>query len=110
MVWERAHRDNTSGNSLEDAVIELIRTHDMDYERIWMNFNKSDKKMLIGLSFSHLSPLSEMFLREFNLGAASTSFSTLKRLARDGYVTKVNNKYEIDDPFFRMWIRQRRKA
>jgi len=110
IVWEKAQKDNTSGNILEEAIQELIRTHDMDYERIWMNFNKSDKKMLIGLSFSDLSPLSEMFLREFDLGASSTAFSTLKRLAQSGYVTKVNNRYEIDDPFFKIWITQRRKA
>lgn len=110
LVWERVRREDKAQNMLEGAVDELLRTHDMDYERIWMNFNKTDKKMLIGLSFSELSPLSEEFLREYNLGASSTSFSTLKRLAQNGYVTRVKNNYEIDDPFFRMWIRQRRKA
>jgi uncharacterized protein len=110
LVWEKAQKDIATENILEESVQELIRTHDMDYERIWMNFNKSDKKMLIGMSFSDLSPLSELFLREFNLGATSTAFSALKRLAQSGYVTKVNNRYEIDDPFFSMWIRQRRKA
>ncbi|TVQ85732.1 MAG: AAA family ATPase [Bacteroidetes bacterium] len=110
VIWEKILKDKAARNIHEEAVQELIRTHDMDYERIWMNFNKSDKKMLIGLSFSDLSPLSEMFLREFDLGASSTAFSTLKRLAQSGYVTKITNRYEIDDPFFKIWIRQRRKA
>ncbi len=110
VVWEKAAKGEDPENLPEDAVQELIRTHDMDYERIWMNFNKSDRKMLIGLSFSGLSPLSEMFLREFNLGATSTAFSALKRLAQSGYVIKTDSRYEIDDPFFKMWITQRRKA
>jgi len=110
VTWERIRKDKVADNIMKEAVQELIRTHDMDYERIWMNFNKSDKKMLIGLSFSELSPLSEMFLRAFDLGASSTAFSTLKRLAQSGYIVKTSNRYEIDDPFFKIWIRQRRKA
>jgi uncharacterized protein len=110
LVWERVRREDKEQVKLEGAVDELLRTHDMDYERIWMNFNKTDKKMLIGLSFSDLSPLTDVFLREYNLGATSTSYSTLKRLVQSGYVTRVKNKYEIDDPFFRMWIRKRRKG
>jgi AAA+ ATPase superfamily predicted ATPase len=110
IVWEKAVRGEDPANLPEGAVQELIRTHDMDYERIWMNFNKSDRKMLIGLSFSDLSPLSEMFLREFDLGATSTAFSILKRLTKSGYVIKADSRYEIDDPFFKMWITQRRKA
>lgn len=58
--------------------------------------------MLIGLSISELSPLSNGFLRKYGQGAISTAFSTLKRLAISGYITKVDNQYEIDDPFFRM--------
>jgi hypothetical protein len=104
LVWERVRRKDEAQNMLDGAVEELLRTHDMDYERIWMNFNKTDKKMLIGLSLSDLSTLSDKFLREYNLGAISISFSTLKRLTWSGYVTQVNSRCEIDYPFFRMCL------
>jgi len=112
LVWEKAVKGEEEESLIENAAQELITIHDIDYERIWMNFNKSDKKMLIGLSFSEPSdsPLSEKFLRQSGLGASSTAFSSLKRLSQSGYVTRANNQYEIDDPFFKLWIRKRRVA
>ncbi len=43
-----------------------------------------------------------------NLGPASTVFSSLKRLIHIGNVLKTENGYEIDDPFFKKWICDRR--
>ena len=36
---------------------------------------------------------------------ASTSYSSIKKLVRNGYVMRLD-KYEIEDPFFREWIRK----
>lgn len=110
VVWEQARDNRKSKMLVENAVEEIIKIHDIDYERVWMTFNQSDKKMLIGLAFSDLSPLSTAFLTAFDLGASSTAFSCIKRLSETGYLTKVKSTYEIDDPFFRLWIRKRRNA
>jgi DNA-binding IclR family transcriptional regulator len=53
--------------------------------------------------------LMEAFFRKYNIGASSTAFSSLKRLLRNGYITKNGNRYEIDDPFFSLWIKERRE-
>ncbi len=55
-----------------EAINEIIRVHDIDYERLWGSFNTTDKKLLIGMSESGLTPLSEAFYRKYNLGAPST--------------------------------------
>ncbi len=110
VVWEQLNMNSLVSTALDRAVSELIHTHDIDYERIWTNFNRTDKKLLIGLSISGLSPLSEKFIRRFDIGASSTAFSSLKRLMNSGYITKNENKHEIDDPFFSLWINQRRDA
>lgn len=107
-VWERALASGDATAIVSDAVDELIMMHDMDYERIWLNFNKTDRKMLLGLSLSDLQPLSDAFNRSWDIGASSTAFSSLKRLMASGFVIKTE-RYEPDDPFFSMWLRGRRE-
>lgn len=110
VVWERLREQAEPSDAVAEAAGELIRMHDMDYERMWLNFNKTDRKLLIGLAFSGNPPLSDEFSRKWDIGATSTVFSSLKRLMSSGYVTRVDKNYEIDDPFFRMWLRERREA
>lgn len=107
-VWERAALKKGEAGLVSEAVNELIMMHDMDYERIWLNFNRTDRKMLLGLALSDLQPLSDAFNREWNIGASSTAFSSIKRLMASGFVIKTN-KYELDDPFFTRWLRGRRE-
>ncbi|HOX77099.1 MAG TPA: ATP-binding protein [Bacteroidales bacterium] len=110
VVWDKCYRKSFSENPVSEAAGDLISMHDMDYERWWMNLNKTDKKLLIGLSLSNKTPLSEAFYRKNDLGAPSTVFSSIKRLMVNGYIIKVDTKYEIDDPFFGQWLRLRREA
>jgi AAA+ ATPase superfamily predicted ATPase len=108
-VWEIMHHDENNRDYIQQAIDDLIRVHDNDYEKIWNGFNKTDKKLLIGLSISDLTPLSEAFYRTFDIGAPSTAFSSLKRLMQSGYIIKSEGKHEIDDPFFCQWIKRRRE-
>jgi hypothetical protein len=109
VAWDRLKAKAGAITAVNYAAGELIRMHDIDYERMWFNFNKTDKKLLIGLAFSDDSPLSDTFGRQWDIGATSTVFSSLKRLMSSGFVTRVDKNYEIDDPFFRMWLRERRE-
>jgi len=108
MVFELHNNREIKDSLVEQAIGETIRMHDMDYERLWGTFNRTDKKLMIGMSESGLTPLSEAFYRKFEIGASSTAFSSLTRLTKNGYIIKFENKYEIDDPFFSQWISQRR--
>ena len=108
VVWEILSQNDPVTDPIEQAIDELVRIHDMDYERIWNAFNKTDKKLLIGLTISNQTPLSEAFYRKFDLGAPSTVYSSLKRLMQNGTIMKTDNKSGIDDPFFKRWIKQRR--
>jgi len=110
MVWEIFQDEKFSGDPVSTATQQLIAMHDMDYERWWIALNKTDKKLLIGLSLSDASPMSEAFYRKHGIGASSTAFSSLKRLMEGGYISKTGNTYELDDPFFRQWLILRREA
>lgn len=110
VVWDKCYRKSFDSDPVSEAARDLISMHDMDYERWWMNLNKTDKKLLIGLSLSNKTPLSEAFYRKYDLGAPSTVFSSIKRLMENGYIIKADAKYEIDDPFFGQWLKWRREA
>lgn len=109
-VWELINRNTGIKDPVQFAITEIIEHHDVDYERLWNTLNNIDMKILIGMSFSDYSPLSDEFSKQYNTGATSTSYSSLKRLLERGMVVKTISGYEIDDPFFKNWIQVRRHS
>lgn len=107
-VWELLFKNNKIKKPVETAVTELMSYHDVDYERLWNTINRTDMKVLIGMSVSASSPLSDEFSKLNDTGASSTVFSSLKRLIEKGFIIKSSAGYEIDDPFFKEWIKIRR--
>ena len=108
-IWENLIRSGYSPEIIKNSAEEIVLSHDNDYERLWNNFNRTDMMVLNGMSVSDISPLSDEFSRLFGTGAASTVFSTLKRLTQKGILIKEGSVYKIDDPFFKMWIIKRRR-
>ncbi|MCD6355467.1 MAG: ATP-binding protein [Prolixibacteraceae bacterium] len=108
-VWNLLFREHDLITVVKEAIDETILIHDFDYERLWLTFNSTDKKTLIGLISKKSLLLSAESATMMNIRASSTIFSSLKRLMRNGYIMKIDNKYEIDDPFFREWIINRRR-
>ena len=70
--------------------------HDLDFERLWLSFNRTDRFIMQSLS-NNKNPLQNRQM------ATSTTFSAIKRLMKAGYVIRVED-YEIEDPFFKTWI------
>ncbi len=108
-VWELLFKNSKIKYPVETAVDELMRHHDVDYERLWNTINRTDMKILIGMSISESSPLSEKFSKQHETGPSSTVFSSLKRLMQNGFIVKSSSGYEMDDPFFSRWIKERRQ-
>ena len=95
-VWEMMTYDHLYEGVVSEAISKIVRTHDLDFERLWLNFNRTDRSIMISLS-KGVNPMQNRQM------ATSTSFSAIKRLMKAGYIIKVND-YEIEDPFFREWI------
>ncbi len=106
-IWMKIEREQTSENAVNNTISDIIMLHDNDFERIWNNFNKTDKKILIGIAFSDSKLLTDEFKSKNNLKASSTVFSGLKRLQEKGVLLKTD-KFEFDDPFFKEWIIKKR--
>lgn len=95
-VWEIISYSDINDNIVSEAVNQLTAIHDLDFERLWMNFNKTDKYTMLALA-QQKQPYSTRTL------PTSTVYSSIKRLMQTGYVIKTN-EYEIEDPFFKNWI------
>ena len=106
-VWEELRHEEIN-KPVEIAIGKIVNHHDVDFERLWNTLNRTDMKILIGLSKLKNPPLSDMFLQNYNIGSSSTAYSSIMKLTRQGLVNKSQNGYEIEDPFFRHWIIQKR--
>lgn len=102
-VWNILQTQTEADDVVEEAVRESNQIHDADYGLLWMNLNKTDKRVVRFLANSKGSPLNSTS----GIGIApSTVFSSLKRLCRSGLVVK-DEVYHLDDPFFSRWIEDR---
>ena len=97
-VWEIGKQGVVVDDVVNAAIVRLLEFHDLNFERIWLNFNNTDKRILQWLSKGN-KPYALMGV------AQSTISSSLKRMLRDGYLIKPA-EYELEDPFFRNWILQ----
>ena len=95
-VWEIMTYDKHFDNVVDEAISAIVQTHDLDFERLWLSFNRTDRFIMQSLS-NNKNPLQNRQM------ATSTTFSAIKRLMKAGYVIRVED-YEIEDPFFKAWI------
>ena len=95
-VYEQVMLNGYSCDIVEIAVAEIVRLHDLDFERLWLSLNRTDRSTLRNLA----KGLNPMVDRNF---PTSTTYSSIKRLAQLGYVAKEAS-YIVEDPFFGRWI------
>jgi AAA+ ATPase superfamily predicted ATPase len=108
-VWNKWEENLPVSDLVNSTVDYLVRIHDNDYQRIWQNQNQTDKKILIQIAQGQEQLLSQSSVQLMGFNSTSTLYSGLTRLIQQGYVVKVNSKYELDDPFFRSWILRKRE-
>lgn len=97
--WENIKMNGYNENTVEMAVKSLVDGHDLDFERVWLMMNRTSRKMMQMLSLGE-TPYKDRSL------PTSTSYSSLKKLMKDGYVIRTD-RYEIEDPFFCKWIKDK---
>ena len=96
-MWQIGILQPEEKNVHEAAVQQIVLTHNLDYERIWMNFKRTSKWLLLRLAKEGSFQTGEY--------RTSTLYSSLKRLQQMGYVIYTDH-YEIEDPFFCEWLRK----
>ena len=94
-VWQVGVLQPGSKDPLDEAVDYIVKSHGLDYERLWINQNRTNRWIMQRLASR--KPLQSGEYR------TSTVYSALKRLQKDGYVI-YSHRYELEDPFFKQWI------
>ena len=94
-VWQVGMLQPEASDPFSKAITRIVTSHSLDYERLWMNFNRTNKWIMQRLATGR--PLQTGEYR------TSTIYSALKKLKKDGYVI-YTDCYEIEDPFYKQWI------
>lgn len=94
-IWQICMLQPASDDIFFTAIQQIVEIHDLDYERLWVNFNKTDKSILIKLA-------KNLPIQGYE-HKTSTTYSALKRLQKAGFLI-YTTKFEIEDPFFCNWI------
>jgi hypothetical protein len=94
-IWQTAIINPECTDLFSKALQQIEETHCLDFERIWIRLNRTDKKILQTLASD--TQLTMIDLR------TSTIYSALKKMQKQGLVI-YSNRYEIEDPFFKKWI------
>lgn len=97
-VWELITYKEIHQNVVAQSIQIISEIHDLDYERLWNNLNRTDRSILLQLARSE-NPLQNRTL------ATSTTFSALKRLQNSGLIIRTET-YELEDPFFNYWLKR----
>lgn len=95
-VWDLLAYQGVMEDVVNKAIDQVITAHDLDYERLWLTFNKTDKRVFQSLCRME-NPI------EDRNAPTSTTYSAIKKLMQRGYVIR-SSAYEIEDPFFKQWI------
>ncbi len=94
-VWQTTVLQPETADVVQAAIDHIVKTHGLDYERLWMKFNRTDRWILQRLATGENLRSGEH--------RTSTIYSALKKLQREGYVI-YTDRYELEDPFYRQWI------
>ena len=94
-VWQIGVLQPETEDVVNAALEHIVKVHGLDYERLWLGVNRSNRWILKQLATN--APLQSGEHR------TSTVYSALKRLQKEGYVI-YSSRYELEDPFYRQWI------
>ena len=94
-VWQMEVLKQETQDVVRSAIEQIVKTHGLDYERLWMRFNRTNRWILQRLARGESLQTGEH--------RTSTIYSALKKLQKDGYVI-YSDQYELEDPFFKQWI------
>ena len=102
-IWDLIALGKGGAEVFDNAIADIVQAHDLDYERLWQTFNKTDR-LMIRLVCQGINPVKSRML------PTSTMTSSLKRLAKKGYIiNKEKDDYAMEDPFFKEWIIQQQQ-
>ena len=99
-VWETLKRGESTENLIPSTCNKIVESRDLDFTRLWDTLSRTDRVTIILLAQGK-NPLMEGTM------PTSTAFSAMKRLCKKGFLNKIGTSYEIEDPFFETWVKDK---
>lgn len=95
-------------NLFEIAFRSLVLSNSSFYEMQYNSFSPSIRRIIKALAIEGNAKEvnSGAFINHYNLKAASSVSTALKKLVEDDVVCKTNQYYRLYDPFFAAWIKR----
>lgn len=91
----------------EKALIELLHSQNELFFNWYDNASMHQRSVLQALAQTE-EIFSQEAIIKHNLGSASSIQASIRKLLKSGLVTKEEKTYKIADPFFEIWLKQRR--
>ncbi|MFC1616692.1 ATP-binding protein [Candidatus Margulisiibacteriota bacterium] len=109
-VFHLLAENYTSSDIVNKAIEQIILHHNAEFNQWWLERNTTERKILVGLAEEKHTYGSNIFLDTYELNATSTVFTSLKAMYHK-CILEINkdNKYHIEDLFFKEWINYRRR-
>ena len=91
----------------ETTLRNVIQTQESSYTDLLSNISAKQKPVLFAIAKAHVATnvTSSKFVKDNNLGAASSVQAALKGLLEKDIVTRTDKGYKVYDYFFAEWIR-----
>ena len=91
----------------ETTLRNVIQTQESSYTDLLSNISAKQKPVLFAIAKAHVATnvTSSKFVKDNNLGAASSVQAALKGLLEKDIVTRTDKGYQVYDYFFAEWIR-----
>lgn len=103
--WSGTRAGQTIGpEDVEQAYLSASGAKAAQFELIWDSMLGNERTLLTAITWGETKLTSTAVREHFDLPAASTVTSALKRL-REGAYLRPRTPAQIADPFFRAWIR-----
>lgn len=95
-VWELMAYQHIYDDVVKQAIDSIVQQHDLDFERLWLSQNRTVRNVLSQFAAGN-NPMTNRHI------PSSTTYSTIKKLLRSGYLVN-DSEYTIEDPFFASWV------
>lgn len=100
LVWNRTNKMVTH-KSLTNSIKDILDINNIFYETLFENLSANEVKFLISISRN----IAEKKIR--NQISSSSFYRVINSLDRKEILFKKNNEFAFEDPFFKLWIKNK---
>ena len=108
VIWEAKRSEQViSESDIRQGVHEVLTRESHAFHDLWDVLPFKARQLLVAFAREageSKQIYSDIFLKKYNLGSASSVQRALERIQREEILEKINGEYKFGDVFFKRWI------